>query len=151
MNAIASKIRQNTVLGRKMITPEQLAKSNSESGHAKALMCWAALNINQYPELKWLAHIPNGGWRDAVTANNLKAEGVKAGLLDYFLAIKRGPYSGLWLELKRPGTKDKRVGVVSKDQEEWIDHLRSQGFVVVVCHGWEIARNIIIGYLGSWK
>lgn len=130
-----------------MITPEQLAKSNSESGHAKALMCWAAINIQQYPELKWLAHIPNGGWRDAVTANNLKAEGVKSGLPDYLLAVKRPPYSGLWMELKRPQSVGKKAGKVSDEQKEWIAHLQSQGFGAMVCVGWEAARDMLIQYL----
>ena len=53
MNAIASKIRQNTIAERKlMITPEQLAKSGTEHGHQAALFCWIALNIDRYPELE---------------------------------------------------------------------------------------------------
>ena len=43
----------------KPITPEQLAASGSEDGHQSALFCWAALNTEQYPQLKNLFAIPN--------------------------------------------------------------------------------------------
>ncbi len=126
-----------------MITPEQLARSGSESGHGKALMCWSAMNIQKYPELKWLTHIPNGGFRDAITANNLKAEGVRPGVPDYLLAVQRNKFHGLWIELKRP----KPPGIVSKEQIEWLDHLYKEGFKVRVSYGWENARDTIIAYL----
>ena len=38
------------------ITPESLAKNNTEDEHQLALMQWCALNFNKYPELKWLHH-----------------------------------------------------------------------------------------------
>lgn len=39
---------------------------------------WAAWNERQYPELKWLHHIPNGGSRNKAEAVKLKQMGVKA-------------------------------------------------------------------------
>ncbi len=130
-----------------MITPEQLARSGSESGHGKALCCWAAINIQKYPELKWLTHIPNGGFRDAITANNLKAEGVKSGVPDYLLAVQRNQFHGLWIELKRPASVSKKQGVVSDEQQEWLKHLASQGFMSHISYGWEDARDTIVNYL----
>ena len=41
--------------------------------------------ILKWPCLKWLHHIPNGGLRNRVVAGKLKAEGVRAGVSDYFL------------------------------------------------------------------
>jgi len=55
------------------ITPEQLAASGSEDGHQLAIMQWCALNLNMYPELKWLHHSPNGGFRVKREAAKLKA------------------------------------------------------------------------------
>lgn len=133
------------------ITPEMLAKSGTESGHARALMCWAAMNIDKYPELKWLTHIPNGGYRDRITANNLKAEGVKSGVPDYLLAIKRGQYNSLWIELKRSAGKGKRAGVVSEEQQEWISHLIGQNFLVYIAYGWQDAKATIEAYLNYMK
>lgn len=128
-----------------MISPEQLAKSGSESGHQQALLCWCNQNLIKYPELKWLTAIPNGGYRDKITAGKLKAEGVKSGVPDLLLPIKRGDYACLWIEMKKPN-----VGKTFKEQDEWIDRLRSEGHLVVVCFGWEAARNTLIYYL-EWK
>lgn len=46
---------------------------------------WAAWNERQYPELKWLHHIPNGGSRNKAEAVKLKQMGVKAGVSDLCL------------------------------------------------------------------
>lgn len=128
-----------------MITPEQLAASGSESGNQQALLCWAQQNIAKYPELKWLAAIPNGGYRDIRTAGRLKAEGVKAGMPDLILAVRRANFAALWIEMKKV-----KVGKVTKEQNEWINYLRSQGHGAIVCYGWEGARAAIIQYL-EWK
>ena len=60
-------------------------------------------NLAQYPLLKWLFHVPNGGWRAMKTALKFKLMGVKPGVLDLFLPVMRiGPngevYGGLWVE-----------------------------------------------------
>lgn len=136
-----------------MITPEQLAASGTEDGNQAALFCWAAINRVKYPELKWLFAIPNGGKRDKRTANKLKATGVKSGVLDTFLPVKRGHFSGLFIELKRIERKAKKAtskGGVTDEQDEWRKHLLSQGFGVYVAYGWEDARDCLISYL-EWK
>lgn len=100
------------------MSPEQLARNNTESGHQKALFAWAAMarrwgfdvanQMHRYqaggaasepspvgnrpfelPALRWLHAIPNGGARDHVTAARMKAEGVKAGVYDIFLPVPR--------------------------------------------------------------
>lgn len=129
----------------KVITPEMLAANGSEDGAQSALFCWAAINVNVYPDLKWLFAIPNGGFRDKITASKLKATGVKSGVLDICLPIKRGIYSGLFIEMKRGKNKP------SAEQKEWIDFLPTQGFGVIVCYSWESARDIIISYLEHEK
>jgi hypothetical protein len=55
----------------------------------------------QYPMFQELFFaIPNGGKRNIITATKLKAEGVKAGVLDSFLAIPRYSYCGFFIEFK---------------------------------------------------
>lgn len=125
-----------------MITPEQLALNGSEDGEQLALFCWVALNLNKYPDLKWLHHIPNGGFRNKREAAKLKAMGVKAGVLDLCLPVKRGGYSGLYIELKKI-----KGGVVSKEQKEWLSFLRSQDFGAIVCFGWLEAKKVLVEYL----
>jgi hypothetical protein len=136
-----------------IITPEDLAKNNTEDGHQLALMQWCALNFDKYPELKWLHHSPNGGSRHKAEASKLKAMGVKEGFPDLLLLVKRGQWSGLTIELKRieggltAKGNVKKKGVVRKEQEDWGKFLQSQGFGFSVCYGWEMARDILIQYL----
>ena len=103
-------------------------------------MMWAA--SSKIPELKWLVAIPNGEYRNKATAGKLKAMGVRPGIPDLFLAIRRGPYPGLWIELKKI-----KGGKTSPEQDIWIDHFKSQGYGAIVCYGWESARDTILEYL----
>ncbi len=134
----------------KSITPEQLANSGSEEAHQKALFCWAALNFETYPELRYMFHVPNGGFRNKSEAATLRAMGVKKGVPDIWLPIKRGQYSGLVTELKKPGKDGKAGGRTEPQQKEWIAFLKTQGYGAMVAIGWEQAREGIISYL-EWK
>lgn len=116
-----------------------------ESEEQQALFQWAQLNINKYPELELLFHIPNGGKRNVREGARLKREGVKAGVPDIQLPIPRGMYYGLWVEMK----SDK--GKLSKNQEIWISKLRNIGHYVTVCYNWEEAKNEIEKYLNRNK
>lgn len=138
--------------------PEQLAKPDTESAHQQAVFCWAALNVGKYPELKWLHHIPNGGTRGetekgrAIYGGKLKAEGVKAGVLDLFLPVKREAYSGLYVEMKKPSERSKTgkgKGGVSDEQKEFSDFVLKQGFGVFVAYSWIEAVEVIEAYLNS--
>lgn len=136
--------------------PEDLAKSGTEHGHQVALMIWCQQNLDKWPELKWLFAIPNGGLRNITTASRMKAEGQKSGVPDLFLPvvkhIKNKVYddvacSGLFIELKRPASVGKAGGKISEEQEEWINHLQENGYRVMICVGWEAARDALIEYL----
>ena len=124
-----------------MIDPEKYAASGSEDSAQIAIFIWASQNLKKYPELKWLFAVPNGGYRNKATAGKLKAMGLKPGVPDIALMIKRGPYSGLWIELKVKKNKP------SPEQIEWINHLQSQGFGAMVCVGFQEARDTLIKYL----
>lgn len=88
--------------------------------------------------------IPNGGARSATTGALLKAEGVRAGVPDLFLAVPRGSYHGLFIEMKKP-----KGGVVSAAQEAMCAELRRQGYAVEICHGWQEAVTTITSYLNG--
>lgn len=131
-----------------MITPEQLSNSGSESGQQKALFCWCNQNLDKYPELKWLFAIPNGGLRDSRTAGKLKAEGVKAGVWDIFLPVRKIEagiivWSGLWIEMKI------RPNKLTLDQGRFGEYVMSQGYKTAVCYSWQEARDHILEYLGK--
>jgi hypothetical protein len=93
---------------------------------------------------KRLAHWPNGGSRHLLEAINLKKQGVKAGVSDYFLAHPVAPYHGLWLEMKR---KNKKLAKISEAQQQWLDDMRTAGYAGHVAYGADEAWEICINYL----
>lgn len=129
--------------------PAKYAMTGSEDSHQIALFMLAALKAETYPELKLMFAIPNGGFRTKSEAARLRAMGVKRGVPDTFLPVKRGAWSGLFIELKRPVGKNKRQGTASKEQGIWIEDLQKQGYAAMVCVGYEMAWNIIMDYL-AW-
>jgi len=54
--------------------------ARSEHEEQVALLDWASLMSNQWPELSLLFAVPNAGKRTHATANWLRAEGMKAGV-----------------------------------------------------------------------
>lgn len=140
------------------MTPDDLCKSGSEASHQTALFCWAALNLNKYPELKWLHAIPNGGGRGdsvrsaTIRGGQLKAQGVKPGVSDIFLPVKRGTFSGLYIEMKKPDLQPKREGSkggLSDEQIEFALFVAGQGFGFRACYTWRDAATMIEQYL-NW-
>ena len=137
----------------KLPLPEQYGNANDEDTEQIRLFCWAALPDTQekYPELKWMFHIPNGGYRNKRLAGKLRAMGVKRGVPDICLPIRRGAFPALWIELKRPAIKNvQRAGILRNEQGPWLDHLHAQGHAKMKCVGWEAARDTIVSYL-EWK
>jgi len=110
----------------------------SEATEQAALIQWAKLNEQQYPELRYLFHIPNGGWRHKRTAGRMKAQGVKPGVPDLFLPV---PPPGLWIEMKHGRNK------LTEHQSEWCRELSRAGYHVQVCWSFEEARAVLIDYL----
>lgn len=116
----------------------------SEAQEAYALKQWA----DTHPICrKHLIHIPNGGSRNPREALNLKRQGVKPGVSDYFLAYPIGGYHGLWLELKR---RPLILSRVSAEQKDWLALMNSAGYSAEVAWGWENARMIIKSYLEEY-
>lgn len=163
------------------MTPDTLAKSGTEHSQQRALFAWAnmaarfgfeAANDDRsytiqghaasiagapVPALGRLYAIPNGGYRDKITAGKLKAEGVKKGVPDVFLPLTCPRFAGLYVELKRPKTTkagvrksevvDQRAGTTSDEQDDWIGYLRSVGYAVGVAFNWREAAKQIEQYV----
>lgn len=132
----------------KPLDPYQIAIPGCDE-HAEqvALFVWASQNFNKYPVLRKLFAIPNGGERNIKVASNLKAEGCKAGVPDTFLAVARAGKHGLFIELKRRASTGKAAGKPTPDQLQWKDWLHDEGYGVVVCVGWEQAKDALLLYL----
>ncbi len=67
--------------------------------------------------------------------NKLKREGFLSGVPDLLVAVPRGSWHGLWLEMKRT-----KGGKVSPEQEAMHAALRSQSYLVAVCAGADAAQ-----------
>lgn len=114
-----------------------------EDAESIALVQWCEWR----PELRGrLVHSPNGGKRNAREAARFKRMGVRAGYPDFSLDIAHGRYHGLRIELKPPRPHKSKV---SDSQKWWIETLSNEGYLAVVCYGWEAARDTIISYMES--
>lgn len=147
------------------ITPEALAASGTEHGHQCALFAAFACSDMRtlYPELELcMFAIPNGGARGEKGSREaklngamMKAEGVKKGVSDVFVAVPRHSkilldnskttvlWFGLFLELKR---LDGGAGE-SNEQKAFGAAVTEQGYAYVVCHGWQQAYATIRAYM----
>ena len=114
----------------------------TEGEEQEALFEWAETMEYMYPELRALYHITNEGKRSKSTGARLKREGLREGVSDICLPVKRGSYGSLYIELKR-----RKGSRVSDEQRDWIDLMWELGNAAYVCYGWEEARERIEGYL----
>jgi hypothetical protein len=87
-------------------------------------------------------HIPNGGRRNLIEAMKFKRMGVKAGIPDICIPVARSGHHGLYIELKR-----KEKGVISENQQYWLDELKRQGYDVFVAQGAEALIQYVKNYL----
>jgi hypothetical protein len=119
------------------------ASAPTEHDEQAALFAWADEVEPMRPELGMMFAIPNGGARHPAVGAMLKTEGVRAGVPDVFLAVRRGQWGGLFVEMKRA---DKRNHATA-EQERWIAALRQYGYMAVVCYGCTEAQQAIMAYL----
>jgi hypothetical protein len=142
----------------KPITPEQLASSGSEDAHQMALFAQSALHLEQYPMLRWMHAIPNGGSRHLSEAVKLKATGLKAGVWDIFLPVVQYKnknagrlecvvHSGLYIEMKIPDKATKKNGGLTDEQIKFMTYAVVAGYKCVVAYSWQQAWDEIVNYL----
>jgi hypothetical protein len=90
--------------------------------------------------------IPNGGGRTRREAGRLKAEGVRAGVPDIFVAIARAKTHGMYIEMKSS------TGRVRPEQRAWLEDCKQLKFVGIVCRSADEAfdawRDYVDGYIG---
>lgn len=103
---------------------------------------YACHNFNVREEC--LFAIPNGGFRHIAVAIKLKAEGVRSGVPDLFLAVPKGKYAGLFIEMKKPAG-----GRASDNQKSLLTTFRALGYAGCVCHGWLAAKDMVEKYFAE--
>ena len=107
----------------------------SEDTEQINVVSWANWNVNRYPELKWLHHVPNGGSRNKQEAVKLKQMGVKAGVSDLCLPYPTGLYCGLYIEMKFGDNRQQET------QKEFLADMAAAGHFVATCYSAEEAVN----------
>lgn len=95
----------------------------------------------KFPELYLVHAIPNGTWSPSKRhAGRLKASGVLASMPDLHLPVMRGPFIGLYVELKAPGKS------MRPEQRALAMLLRDNGNCVITSRSVEHAVSVFTGY-----
>lgn len=125
--------------------------ATNEHTEQTALIDWVHLREDRYPALRLLYAIPNGaklpygknkqGKRFSFQAMRLLAEGLRPGVPDLCLPAPRKDFCGLYIELKVGKNKPTAA------QKVFLDALSEQGYLAVVCWGWDDARRVLCEYL----
>ena len=119
-------------------------KATLPSEHAMQVVVidWWRLACKGYglPEFALFA-IPNAAKRSYKLAAYMRAEGMRAGPPDLFLAVGRRDLHGFFIEMKR------RPNKVGEEQERVIKYLQGAGYIVRVCWSSEAAIAWIEDYL----
>jgi hypothetical protein len=107
------------------------------------LVQWARLPAvrRQYPGIELLHSSLNGVKLSKAQAGKAKAAGMLSGVPDLLLPVRRGPHSGLAIEMKWGRNKP------TAEQEWFLSRLREEGWKTDVCWTWEEAREAIVHYL----
>lgn len=107
-----------------------------------ALMEWWAFysRINKFYE-GLLFHCPNQSVGGVKHGRNLQRMGVRKGQPDYMLAIPRGGFHGMFIEMKSAD------GRLSPEQKVALEKLAGQGYCVASFYSTDEARNGIEAYL----
>lgn len=108
---------------------------SSESGEQEAVI--------EYCDLMHIpaVHVANEGKRSKSYGAKLKRMGMRKGFPDIIVFRAKGKYHGLAIEMKY----DK--GKTTKDQEDWLRTLSSEGYACAVCYGADEAIKIIERYI----
>lgn len=118
-----------------------MKKGQIESNTQSACVTWFRLQYPRYARL--LFAVPNGGWRNPITARRLKSEGVTAGVSDLVLLVPNAAFHGLCVEMKTA------IGRQSEEQRTWQRLVTEQGYCYSVCRDVQGFSDTVKGYLAN--
>ena len=124
-----------------MVTNRVIPRETDEQAAVIEWWGWKSKAWNIPPHL--LFHIPNEGSGSPARGRLLKRQGVRAGCPDLCLSVARGPFFGLYIEMKKKG------GSCTPEQKVFHEDLRAQGYRVEVCYGAQAAIDAITHYMLS--
>lgn len=121
---------------------ERKRRDNAESRMQQALIRYWSNRAPYYKLHEFLLFkISNDGLRSPAMGAIMKREGLRAGCPDLMLAVRRGAYAGLFLELKKPD------GRVAPAQAGFLAELTRQGYLARVAYSYEQAVAELENYL----
>lgn len=97
------------------------------------------------PDERALMAFPMQGRRTIQAGRRLKAEGMRKGLPDMFLALPTTESAGLWLELKATGGKP------SPEQVQFGQMLVALGYDFQICYGFDCTVEAITRHVAKWQ
>lgn len=129
------------------------ASKVSEGGEQRILFEMRDRYVSQYPVLKPLHHVPNGGYHPekvnprtgrsySLEAQRLKALGLTPGIPDVMLPVPRMGFGSLCMEFKRPYED------LEPHQAEMCDELVLAGNLVARVHRGLLGWFLVVRYLG---
>lgn len=124
------------------------AKPTEHQEQAALVSWWYRYSSTVKLDHRLLVAIPNAQMLIGFTRNPgafmgyLQQEGFRKGAQDLVLFVARGRYHGLLIEMKRTGS-----GVVSPEQKDMARVIGEQGYMSMVCYGFEDARVTVVKYL----
>lgn len=116
-----------------------------EEALQRACIQWVNTHLALYPDLAYLFHPANGGFRTPAEAGILKAIGVRTGVPDLLLplASPSGKYQGMALELKSP------TGKLTEAQKRWLERLERNGYLTAVVRSLDDFIACVQTWLGT--
>jgi len=113
----------------------------SEHDEQAAFFAIAGYMRSEYPQLRWLHAIPNGGARNVVVAKKLKDEGVVRGIADVCFPYPCGGYHGLYIEFKHGKNK------LTSEQRDFLEYASYHGYQTGVAYSADEGIEILNSYL----
>jgi len=121
----------------------------TEDEHQELIFEWVDSHLDTYPLLKLLYANMNGVRRSKRYTAKLKRRGLKSGIPDMFLPVARHGFHGLYIELKRPKTKDHNAGIMSTSQKMWNRELMDQGYACMIAYGHQEVISLFEHYFAE--
>ena len=95
-----------------------------------------------YPDLAPLLYaVPNGGYRNLITAKVMKAEGATPGVADLILFVPNRDHHALCIEMKTP------TGRQSDHQKAWQEAVTRQGYKYIIVRSADEFIHEVTDYL----
>ena len=122
------------------VKPRTKRNAQPEAIEQAKVVAWARANERNYPFL-WMLHSSlNGVKMTKAQAVRAIAQGMKKGVADLFLPVKKGVYSGLYIEMKS------EKGRTSIDQSKFLTAVSENDYLAHICYSAVEAIDKIKGY-----